>query len=163
MILLTPNSIQTIIIFKINSGESNQNIIKFNNWRIIETVRKVPKNCPENVQKRQKRGGFLSKIESSDSIYDSFIHFTIKFNSKDCSITFSSENSFQKFWFGCIQFNKIFIQLENSGIALRPPLTAKHLLRICLGHTWYLYFFSTTTIWGQIFHKITGVRLYWSR
>ena len=69
-----------------------------------------------------------------DSKYDSFIHFTIKFNSKDYSISFFSgmfnsknysnkiflENSIQKliqqFKFGFIQFNKIFIQLENQGI-----------------------------------------------
>ena len=70
-----------------------------------------------------------------DSKYDSFIHFTIKFNSKDYSISifweysiqkiiqqsFFLENSIQKliqkFWFGLIQFNKIFIKLENQGIA----------------------------------------------
>ena len=70
-----------------------------------------------------------------DSKYDSFIHFLIKFNSKDYSITIFSgifslknysitffflENSIQKFTqkfkFGFIQFNKIFIQLENQGI-----------------------------------------------
>ena len=65
-----------------------------------------------------------------DSKYDSFIHFTIKFNSTDYSISifpgrFKSKNysiicflknSIQKFEFGLIQFNKIFIQLENQGI-----------------------------------------------
>ena len=69
-----------------------------------------------------------------DSKYDSFIHFTVKFNSRDYSISFFSgifnsknysitffpENSIQKliqkFQFGFIQFNKIFIQLENQGI-----------------------------------------------
>ena len=71
-----------------------------------------------------------------DSKYDSFIHFMIKFNSKDFSISFFSgififnsksysttfflENSIQKLIqkieFGLIQFNKIFIQLENQAI-----------------------------------------------
>ena len=65
-----------------------------------------------------------------DSKYDSFIHFTVKFNSRDYSISFFSgifnsknysitffpKNSIQKFKFGFIQFNKIFNQLENQGI-----------------------------------------------
>ena len=64
-----------------------------------------------------------------DSKYDSFIHFTVKFNSRDYSISFFSgifnqknysitffpENSIQIFKFGFIQFKKIFIQLENQG------------------------------------------------
>ena len=36
-ILLTQNSIQTIIQFKINSGVSSQNKIQFNSQRIIDT------------------------------------------------------------------------------------------------------------------------------
>ena len=69
-----------------------------------------------------------------DSKYDSFIHFTVKFNSRDYSISFFQEYSIQKsiqkpfflensiqkliqqFKFGFIQFNKIFIQLETQGI-----------------------------------------------
>ena len=69
-----------------------------------------------------------------DSKYNSFTHFTIKFISKDYSMSFFSgmfnsenfqevvfpENSIQKliqkFEFCLIQFNKIFIQLENQGI-----------------------------------------------
>jgi len=67
-----------------------------------------------------------------DSKYDSFIYFTIKFNLKDYSISFFQEYSIkkkfnnifphsiqkliQKVEFGFIQFNKIFIQLENQGI-----------------------------------------------
>ena len=43
------------------------------------------KECPT-----QAKGDFLSKIENIDSIHDSFIHFTIKFNSKDYLITFFS-------------------------------------------------------------------------
>ena len=76
-----------------------------------------------------------------DSKYDLFIHFTVKFNSRDYSISFFSgifnsknysitffpENSIQKFKFGFIQFKKIFIQLENQGIEhhyskSKPPL-----------------------------------------
>jgi len=33
-----------------------------------------------------QKGDFLSKIENILSTYDSFIHFTMKFNSKDYSI-----------------------------------------------------------------------------
>ena len=47
-------------------------------------------------------------------------HFTTKFNSIDYSISFFPPNSIQKsiqnFEIGCIQFNKIFIQLGNAGI-----------------------------------------------
>ena len=46
--------------------------------------------CPKGVQKRQKKGGFSSKMANMDSKYDSFIHFTIKFNSKDYSISIFS-------------------------------------------------------------------------
>ena len=35
-----------------------------------------------------KKGGFSSKMINIDSKFDSFIHFTIKFNSKDYSISF---------------------------------------------------------------------------
>ena len=69
-----------------------------------------------------------------DSKYDSFIHFMVKFNSRDYSISFFSgifdsknysitffpekfnSKTIQKFKFGFIQFNKIFIELENQGI-----------------------------------------------
>ena len=45
-ILLTQNSIQTIIQFKITSGDSIQKIIQCNSWGIIDTgwIRKVPKS-----------------------------------------------------------------------------------------------------------------------
>ena len=47
-------------------------------------------------------------------------NFTTKFNSIDYSIWFFPPNSIQKsiqnFEIGCIQFNKIFIQLGNAGI-----------------------------------------------
>ena len=47
-------------------------------------------------------------------------HFTTKFNSIDYSISFFPPNSIQKliqnFEIGCIQFNKIVIQLGNTGI-----------------------------------------------
>ena len=46
-------------------------------------------NCPkiaQKVSKIDKKGGFSSKMANIDSKYDSFIHFTIKFNSKDYSI-----------------------------------------------------------------------------
>ena len=43
----------------------------------------------ENYQKRQK-GFFIKKMAYTDSKYDSFIHFTVKFNSRDYSISFFS-------------------------------------------------------------------------
>ena len=89
-------------------------------------------NCPKSVQNRQKRGLFI-KNGNIDSKYDSIIHFRVKFNSKEYSINFFRNIQFknysiiffpgkfnskliQKFKFGLIQFNKIFIQLENQGI-----------------------------------------------
>ena len=114
-------------IVAIEEGFNSQEFID------IDRIVKVPKNCPKSVQNRQKKG-FISKMANIDSKYDSFIHFTIKFNSKDYSISFFSgifnsknysitffpENSIQKliqkFKFCFIQFNKIFIQLENQGI-----------------------------------------------
>ena len=73
------------------------------------------------MSKIDKKGCFSSKMANNDSKYDTFIHFTTKFNSKDYSITFFLENSIkklmQKLEFGCIQFNKIFIQEDNQGIA----------------------------------------------
>ena len=56
------------------------------------------------------------------------------FNSKNYSTIFFLENSIQKliqkFKFGLIQFNKIFIQLENQGIGhhygnLKSPTVSK--------------------------------------
>ena len=56
-ILLTQNSIQTIIQFKINSGDSIQKIIQCNSWGIIDTgwIRKVPKKCPKVGQTGQTK------------------------------------------------------------------------------------------------------------
>ena len=45
--------------------------------------------CPKIVQK-DKKGDFSSKMVNIDSKYDSFIHFMIKFNSKDYSISIFS-------------------------------------------------------------------------
>ena len=79
-----------------------------------------------------------------DSKYDSFIHFTVKFNSRDYSISFFSgifnsknysitffpENSIQKliqkFKFCFIQFNEIFIELGNQGIEDHYSTWADH-------------------------------------
>ena len=56
-ILLTQNSIQTIIQIIINSDDSCQKSIQFNSQGIIDTGRigKVPENCPKSVQNRQKK------------------------------------------------------------------------------------------------------------
>ena len=42
------------------------------------------------MSKIDKKGDFSSKMANIDSKYDSFIHFTIEFNSKDYSISFFS-------------------------------------------------------------------------
>ena len=67
-------------------------MIQFNSQGIMDTgqIGKGPKNCPKSVKYRQKKGGFSSKIANIDSKYDSLIHFTIKFNLKDYSISFFS-------------------------------------------------------------------------
>ena len=83
---------------KKKSADSIQKIIQFNCQRIIDTgwLGKVPKNCSKSVQNRQKKGGFSSKIANSDSKYDSLIYFTVKFNSKNYSISFFHEYSIQE-------------------------------------------------------------------
>ena len=72
--------------------------IQFNSQEIIDTRRigEVPKNYPKSVEIRPKRGLFIKKMGNIDSKYDSFFHFTIKFNSKDYSIIFFQEYSIQK-------------------------------------------------------------------
>ena len=47
----TQDSIQNIIQFKINSGNSIQKIIQFNSQAIIDTgqIRKIPKKCPKST------------------------------------------------------------------------------------------------------------------
>ena len=78
------------------------------------------------MSKIEVKGDFSSKIANIDSKYDSFIHFTIKLNSMDYSISFVQEYSIQKiiqsffflgnsiqnlipkFEFGCIQFKNSF-------------------------------------------------------
>ena len=73
----------------------------------------------QKVSKKDNKGDFSSTMVNIDSKYDPFIHFTIKFNSRDYSKSFCQEYSIQKliqkFKFGFIQF-KIFIQLQNQGI-----------------------------------------------
>ena len=79
----TQDSIQNIIQFKINSGDSIQKTIQFNSQGMINTGRmgKVPKNWPKSVQNRPKMGLFIKKGKYRK--IELFIHFTIKFNSKD--------------------------------------------------------------------------------
>ena len=75
------------------SGDSIQKIIQFNSQGIIDT------RCPkiaQKVSKIDKKGGFSSKIANIDSKYDSFIYFTVKCNSKNYSISFFQEYSFQE-------------------------------------------------------------------
>ena len=81
------NSIQNIIQFKKNL------LIQFKRWfnslaresLLLVRREKCPKIAPE-VPKIDKKGGFPLKMANIDSKYDSFIHFTVKFNSKDYSI-----------------------------------------------------------------------------
>ena len=135
----TQDSIQNNIQLKKNPADSIQKIIQFNSQGIIDTgwIGKLPKNyqkIAQKVSKIDKKGCFSSKMANIDLKYDSFIHFTIKFNSNDFSISFFQtysiqktirlpfipENSIQKFIqkfeFCFIEFNTIFIQLENQGI-----------------------------------------------
>ena len=87
---------KNIIQLKENSADSIQKIIQFNSQGLFDTGRigKVPKNCPKSVQNRQK-GTFHQKwqILIQNMIH---IHFTIKFNSKDYSISFFQEYSIPK-------------------------------------------------------------------
>ena len=80
---------------------SIQRIIQFNSQGIIDTglTGIVPKSA-QKVSKIDDKGIFSSKMANIDPKYDSFIHFTIKFNSisissgicnsKNYSITFFS-------------------------------------------------------------------------
>ena len=52
---------------------------------ILVDKEKCPKN-DQKVSKIDKKGDFSSKMANIDSKYDSFIHFTVKFNSKDYSL-----------------------------------------------------------------------------
>ena len=54
------------------------------------------------MSKMDKKGDFSSKMAHIDPKYDSFIHFMIKFNSKDYSISIFFRN---------IQFKKLFNNL----------------------------------------------------
>ena len=89
--------------FKINSGNSIQKIIRFNSRGMINTGRigKVPKNWPESVQNRQKRGLIIKngKYRFKNWVIHSFhnkiqfkglfnIIFPGIFNSKNFSIIF---------------------------------------------------------------------------
>ena len=84
-ILLYPRFNSKYYSIKKNSADSIQKIIQFNSQGLFDTGRigKVPENCPKSVQNRQKKGDFSSKMANINSKYDSFIHFTIEFNSKD--------------------------------------------------------------------------------
>ena len=62
-----------------------------------------------------KKWDFSSKMANIDLKYDSSIHFTIKFNSKDYSIYFLSGIFNSKNWFKNSN-SALFIQLEITGI-----------------------------------------------
>ena len=111
-------------------------------------IGKVPKTYPKSVQNRHKKKGIFFKTANIDSKYDLFIHSTIKFDSKQYSMAISSGISnwkdysilffpeisikklIKKFEFGCIQFNKMFIKLENPGIA-HPYQIMKYCIHSC--------------------------------
>ena len=73
----------------------------------------MPKKCPKSVKKIDKMGAFYQKLKVLIQ-YDSFIHFKIKFNSKDYSITFFPQNSIQKLNLNLAVFNgnSIFSLIE---------------------------------------------------
>ena len=87
-IFLYPRFNSKYYSIQIKSADSIQKIIQFNSQGIIDTGRigKCPK-IARKVSKIDKKGDFSSKMAN---IYDSYIHFTIKFNSKDYSISFFS-------------------------------------------------------------------------
>ena len=68
-------------------------LIQFKRWfnsidrgsLILVELEKCPK-IAQKVSKIDKKGGFSSKMANIDSKYDSFIHFRVKFNSKEYSI-----------------------------------------------------------------------------
>ena len=99
-----------------NSADSIQKITQLNSQGIIDTGRagKVLKNWPKSVQNRQKKGEFSSKMANIDSKYDSLIHFTIKFNSMECSILFVFRNIQFKKFFNNLLFRKI--QFKNFNL-----------------------------------------------
>ena len=80
---------------------------------IINTVgsEKFPRNA-QNVSKIEKKGSFNQILQIL--VYDLFLPILLECNSKIIQYYFSSEYSIQEliqnFDFGCIQFNKIFIQ-----------------------------------------------------
>ena len=116
------------------------------------------------MSKIVKEWGFSSKTANIDSKYDSFIHFTLKFNAKDYSISFFweysiqkitqkpffLENSIPKLQFGFIQFNKTFIQLENRGI--------EHHYKGAIRFSIQLFNINQSTIFGQYFRGNLKVR-----
>ena len=117
-ILIAKNSIQTVIQFKIRSDDSIQKTIQFSSQGIIDTgwIRKVPKKC----QKKTKNLAFYQKLKTS--IHNSFIHFTIKSNSKDYSITFFLQKiQFNFFWLSnSTKHEKIYFQIRKPRYC--PPL-----------------------------------------
>ena len=126
----------SIIQFKKISGDSIQSITQFNCQVIIYTspTRKVPENCMKCVQNRPK-SFFFSKLKISIQHTNHFYLFFLNSIQKIIEYYFFQEYSIQNiiqlvffpgkfnsksdsnFEFGCIQFNKIFIQLENPFIA----------------------------------------------
>ena len=73
---------------------------------VLVLLEKCPKNA-QKVSKIDKKVDFSSKMANIDSKYDSLIHFTIKFDSKDYSISiFFRKIQFKKL------FNNLFRQLD---------------------------------------------------
>ena len=119
------NSIQNIIQFKENSADSIQKIIQFNSQEIIynSPIGKVPKNYPKVSKIDKKKGVCPSKMANIDSKYNSFIHFTIKFNSKDYSIVFNSK-FYLKIWIWLYSIQQNIHSTRKPGY--RTPLISQH-------------------------------------
>ena len=79
----TQDSVQNIIQLKKNLLIQLKKIIQFKRQGIIDTGQI---KGAQKVSIMDKKGEFSLKMANIDSKYDSFIHFTIKFNSKDYSM-----------------------------------------------------------------------------
>ena len=89
------------------------------------------------MSKMDKKGDFSSKMAYIDSKYDSFIHFTIKFSSKDYSIR---KPGYQR------------------PLISGQPIYAR-VFQDVLGISWYTQYSRLPEIWG--FPEMLGMPKIW--
>ena len=80
------------------------------------------------MSKIDKKGGFPSKMANADSKYDSFIHFTIKFNSRLFNINFfrniQFKNCFKNLSLAVLNSTKfLFNEKSQVSLTLGPKFT----------------------------------------